>query len=58
MAMKFYSFIFLMLMVSVGLASTIYRYECPKCHLIQEYGVPGIYKCTSDGWTMIPKLGK
>jgi len=56
--MKFYSFMFLMLMVSVGLASTIYRYECPKCHLIQEYGVPGIYKCASDGWTMIPKLGK
>jgi len=48
----------LLLTAGIAWAATTYRYECPKCHLIQEYGVPGIYKCASDGWTMIPKLGK
>lgn len=50
----------LLILFTAGIAwaATTYRYECPKCHLIQEYGVPGIYKCASDGWTMIPKLGK
>ena len=39
-------------------AATTYRYECPKCHLIQEYGQPGIHKCPQDGWTLIPVLTK
>ena len=50
--------IFLLLTAGVAWAATTYRYECPKCHLIQMYGVPGIYKCASDGSILIPKLGK
>jgi hypothetical protein len=30
-----------------------YRYRCPKCKLIQEYGTPGLRKCPNDGATMI-----
>lgn len=30
-----------------------YKYRCPKCKLIQEYGVPGVKKCPNDGTTMI-----
>jgi hypothetical protein len=30
-----------------------YKYRCPKCKLIQEYGSPGVKKCPSDGKTMI-----
>lgn len=30
-----------------------YRYKCPKCHLIQEYSVPGSKKCPNDGHIMI-----
>jgi len=50
--------IFLLLTAGVAWAATTYSYECPKCHLIQEYGMPGIHKCPADGWTMIPKVGK
>lgn len=30
-----------------------YKYRCPKCKLIQEYGSPGTKKCPNDGTTMI-----
>jgi hypothetical protein len=30
-----------------------YKYRCPKCHLIQEYSVPGTKKCPNDGRMMI-----
>jgi len=29
-----------------------YKYRCPKCKLIQEYGSPGVRKCPNDGKTM------
>ena len=34
-------------------ASKTYRYRCPKCKLIQEYGTLGTKKCPNDGRTMI-----
>ena len=34
-------------------APKTYKYRCPKCKLIQEYGTMGSKKCPSDGWTMI-----
>ena len=34
-------------------AAKTYRYRCPKCKLIQEYGQPGSKKCPNDGRTMI-----
>ena len=30
-----------------------YKYRCPKCKLIQEYGSPGVKKCPNDGKTMV-----
>jgi hypothetical protein len=30
-----------------------YKYRCPKCKLIQEYGTMGSKKCPNDGSTMI-----
>lgn len=30
-----------------------YKYRCPKCKLIQEYGTMGVKKCPQDGTTMI-----
>lgn len=30
-----------------------YKYRCPKCKLIQEYGTMGVKKCPNDGSTMI-----
>lgn len=30
-----------------------YKYRCPKCKLIQEYGTMGVKKCPNDGTTMI-----
>ena len=30
-----------------------YKYRCPKCKLIQEYGTLGSKKCPNDGTTMI-----
>lgn len=30
-----------------------YKYRCPKCKLIQEYGSPGVKKCPNDGTTMV-----
>ena len=30
-----------------------YKYRCPKCKLIQEYGTMGSKKCPNDGTTMI-----
>ena len=35
----------------VLLAAT-YTYRCPRCGLVQEYTVPGIYKCPNDGQYM------
>ncbi len=37
-----------------GLAAPkTYKYRCPKCKLIQEYGTMGVKKCPNDGSTMI-----
>ena len=47
--------ILLLFTATLVLAANTYRYECPKCHLIQEYGMPGVHKCPNDGWTLIPK---
>jgi hypothetical protein len=30
-----------------------YKYRCPKCKLIQEYGSMGSKKCPNDGTTMV-----
>ena len=38
---------------SVSAARKTYRYRCPKCKLIQEYGTPGVKKCPNDGKTMV-----
>lgn len=38
---------------SVQAGQKTYKYRCPKCKLIQEYGVPGVKKCPNDGTTMI-----
>ncbi len=38
---------------SVLAAPKTYRYRCPKCKLIQEYGTMGVKKCPNDGMTMI-----
>jgi hypothetical protein len=34
-------------------APKTYKYRCPKCKLIQEYGTMGTKKCPNDGSTMI-----
>jgi hypothetical protein len=34
-------------------APKTYKYRCPKCKLIQEYGMMGSKKCPNDGKTMI-----
>jgi len=34
-------------------ATKTYKYRCPKCKLIQEYGTPGVKKCPNDGKTMV-----
>ncbi len=39
---------------AVFAAPKTYKYRCPKCKLIQEYGTPGVKKCPNDGKTMIP----
>jgi len=47
----------IVLLLTAGIAwAATYKYECPKCHLIQEFGMPGIYKCPADGWTMVSKM--
>ena len=38
---------------SVFAAPKTYKYKCPKCKLIQEYGTMGTKKCPNDGTTMI-----
>lgn len=35
-----------------GFAAKTYRYKCPKCKLIQEYGTPGTKRCPNDGRIM------
>lgn len=48
--------IFLLAIISillVGFASKTYRYKCPKCKLIQEYGTPGVKRCPNDKTTMV-----
>jgi len=34
-------------------APKTYKYRCPRCQLIEEYGQPGVRKCPKDGWTMV-----
>jgi len=41
------------LSASAFAATKTYKYRCPKCQLIQEYGTPGFKKCPNDGHTMI-----
>lgn len=36
-----------------GVQKKTYKYRCPKCKLIQEYGTMGSKKCPNDGKTMI-----
>jgi hypothetical protein len=38
---------------SVLASPKTYKYRCPKCKLIQEFGTPGVKKCPNDGKTMI-----
>jgi len=38
----------------IALALT-YTYKCPRCGVIVQYDRPGIYKCPSDGSSLIPK---
>ena len=33
-------------------APKTYKYRCPKCKLIQEYGTAGVKKCPNDGAIM------
>ena len=35
--------------------AAVYTYKCPRCGVIVQYDRPGIYKCPSDGTSMIPK---
>ena len=35
------------------IAAKTYKYKCPKCKLIQEYGKTGVYKCPKDGKGMV-----
>jgi hypothetical protein len=39
---------------SIGFAMHLYTYKCPACGLVQQYKIPGVYKCSTDGWTMVP----
>lgn len=41
------------LATGIVFAAKTYKYKCPKCKLIQEYGTPGIKKCPNDGSNMI-----
>lgn len=45
----------LSLVFALGFAAKTYKYQCPKCKLIQEYGTIGTKKCPNDGRTMIRK---
>lgn len=47
--------IILLVIFALGFAAKTYKYQCPKCKLIQEYGSTGIKKCPNDGRTMIRK---
>jgi hypothetical protein len=49
--------LFLLFMTAgIGWAATTYRYECPKCHRVEEFSKPAVRKCPQDGWFMIPKI--
>jgi len=37
---------------AVFAAAKTYKYRCPKCKLIQEYGTAGVKKCPNDGAIM------
>jgi hypothetical protein len=37
---------------TVFAAPKTYKYKCPKCKLIQEYGTMGTKKCPNDGTIM------
>ncbi len=39
-------------MRDVFAAAKTYKYKCPKCKLIQEYGTMGTKKCPNDGTIM------
>jgi hypothetical protein len=36
-----------------GFASKSYKYKCPKCKLIQDYGTMGVKRCPNDKAIMI-----
>lgn len=43
----------LALFAGTALAAKTYKYKCPKCKLIQEYGKPGTKRCPNDGSIMM-----
>ena len=43
----------LLILAATGiLLAATFTYRCPRCGLVQEYTVPGIYKCPNDGQYM------
>jgi hypothetical protein len=46
----------LLFTVSSSIAVQLYTYKCPACGLIQQYTIPGVYKCPNDKWTMVPSI--
>lgn len=44
----------LLILAAAGiLLAATYTYRCDRCGLVQEYTVPGIYKCPNDGQYMV-----
>lgn len=39
-------------------APKTYKYKCPRCNLIQEFGSQGVRKCPNDGAIMIPQSNR
>lgn len=47
------AFIIAACVLSLGFMAKTYKYKCPKCKLIQEYGTPGVKRCPNDKSIMI-----
>jgi hypothetical protein len=55
--MKYHLAILAEFLVATGIAlAATFTYRCPQCGLFQQYNWPGIYKCPSDGTTMIQQI--
>lgn len=37
-----------------ALATRTFEYKCPKCNLVQSYGITGVYRCPKDNYLMVP----